>query len=124
MRDFYKDVLGFKIKLEMEHFVEFENEGVRFALSTSDVMAMATGRESYKEKKQGHALEMAFRADSPDDVDITYAELIEKGAVPIKPPADMPWNQRTGFFADPDGHIHEVFCDIPVAPEATADMIT
>jgi hypothetical protein len=35
------------------------------------------------------------------------------GAIPIKKPSYMPWNQRTGFFADPDGNVHEVFADLP-----------
>jgi hypothetical protein len=26
---------------------------------------------------------------------------------------DVPWQQRTAMFADPDGNIHEFFADLP-----------
>jgi len=42
----------------------------------------------------------------------TYVNLLEKGAVGICEPKDMPWNQRMALFADPDGNIHEIFTDI------------
>ncbi|RKD32466.1 hypothetical protein [Thermohalobacter berrensis] len=31
---------------------------------------------------------------------------------PIQPPKNMPWNQRTALFSDPDGNIHEIFYDL------------
>ena len=114
MVSFYTDVLGFGIKMKMDHYAEFENEGVRFALSTNSVMAQATGHASYGEEKKGQALELAFRVASPADVDTTYADLVAKGATLIADPSDKPWGQRAAFFADPDGNIHEVFADIAV----------
>ena len=113
MYNFYKDVMGFKVKMELESFVEFESEGVRFAISTADVMAQATGEESYKEEKKGHSFELAFNCETPLGVDESYNSLTGKGAKPIKAPADMPWGQRTAFFADPDDNIHEVFTNLP-----------
>lgn len=112
MRDFYKDVMAFKVQLELDNYVEFENDGVRFALSTHAVMAQATGQDSYKQTPQGHSFELAFRSDSPDQVDLDYAEIVEKGATAIRPPEDMPWGQRAAFIADPDGNIHEIFADL------------
>lgn len=113
MRDFYRDVMGFKIMLEMEGgYVEFENEGVRFALSTHGVMAEATGHPSYKESQKGQSLELAFLVDSPEAVDQAYDDLVKKGAKAVKAPEDLPWQQRAAFFADPDGNIHEIFAEI------------
>lgn len=112
MLQFYKEVMGFKVKLRLDKFAEFENEGVRFAISTGEVMKQATGDESYTEKKHGHSLELAFEAGSPEDVGVQFDALVKKGATPIKKPANMPWGQRTAFFADPDGNIHEIFADI------------
>lgn len=112
MKEFYRDVLGFKVMTELDEYVEFKNEGVRFALSTGSVMQKATGQDSFLEKKSGHVLSFAFRVDSAEEVDTAYTDIIEKGAVPIKPAEDMPWNQRTAFFADPDGNIHEIFADL------------
>ncbi len=110
--EFYRDVLGFKEKLKLENYVEFESEGVRFAISTNEVLAEATGQKSYTEKKSGHSFELAFPAGSSEEVDKIYQELISKGAKEIKPPENMPWQQRTAFFADPDGNIHEIFADL------------
>ena len=112
MLNFYKEVMGFKIKLQMDHYVEFESEGVRFAISTNKVMQEATGEAAYAEKKSGHSFELAFEADSVADVDQSYQGLIKKGAKAIKEPANMPWGQRTAFFADPDGNIHEIFANL------------
>jgi len=113
MLEFYRDVMGFEVKMQVENnYVEFENEGVRFALSTKKVMADATGEQGYLEENKGHPLELAFRVNSPEEVDTKYNELVEKGAQPVTDPADQPWNQRTAFFADPDGNIHEIFADL------------
>lgn len=112
MRDFYRDVMGFRITLELDNHIEFESEGVRFALSTPQVMASITEHPSYQEKKAGQSFELAFRSNSPAEVDKDFDALLKKGAVAVKAPADMPWNQRTAFFADPDGNIHEIFADI------------
>lgn len=113
MKDFFTKVLGFEVIFEMPgNYVEFKNEGVRFAISTHEVMTQATGHESFAQNKQGQVLELMFRCDDATEVDQSYANIIEKGAAPIKAPADMPWGQRTAFFADPDGNIHELFCDL------------
>lgn len=113
MKDFYHQVLGFEIKLEMDNFVEFESEGVRFALSTREVMVSATGDESYRQTSHGHTFELAFRLDSPQMVDQTFNDITSGGVKPIRPPQAMPWGQYTAFFADPDGNIHELFTDLP-----------
>ena len=112
MRDFYHLILGFKIDLEMEQYIEFQNEGVRFALTTNKVMKDATDHNSYDEESRGQSLELGFKVTTPEEVDLTYRTLIEKGAFGIKEPYNMPWGQRAAFFADPDGNIHEVFCDL------------
>ena len=113
MMNFYHDVLGFPIKTKMEQYVEFESPGIRFALCERNIMLDATGREEYMLQPEGHAFELAFPVESPDAVDAVYSSLLKQGATGIKPPEDMPWGQRTGFFADPDGNIHEIFADLP-----------
>ena len=113
MKSFYTEILGMEIILEMEDkYVEFKQNGVRFALSSAAVMKEATGQEEYLHKASGHSFELAFKVDTPEQVDEEYAKLIEKGAQAIQAPADMPWNQRTAFFADPDGNIHELFAEL------------
>lgn len=113
MKQFYQDVIGLPVLLEMEQYVEFQHPHVRFAITTNDIMAKATGHASFSEKKQGQVLELAFAVENPEAVDTTYARITREGAQPVNAPADMPWNQRAAFFADPDGNIHELFADLP-----------
>ncbi|MGL6105230.1 VOC family protein [Romboutsia sp.] len=110
MKEFYNEVLGFKIINDLGNYVEFENVGVRFAICMRDVMYAYT--KEYKQKTLGQAFEMAFPCESIEDVDTTYENLIKKGALPIYGPKNMPWNQRTALFADPDGNIHEIFVSL------------
>lgn len=112
MAKFYSDVLGFEVLTKMDNFVEFKNEGIRLAISTTEVMAGLTDHASYAEEKKGQSLELAFLVNTPEDVNKTYTELINKGAIAVKEPADLAWGQRAAFFADPDGNIHEVFANL------------
>jgi lactoylglutathione lyase len=109
---FYTSVLGFQILQDLGQYVELVNPGVRFAICARTVMESATGNQAFHEPRSGQCFELAFPLDSADEVDKAYAEIIRKGAVPIQPPATMPWNQRTAFFADPDGNIHELFAEL------------
>ena len=110
MKKFYNEVLGFSIQNDLGNYVEFFNEGVRFAICMRDVMHNYS--DEYKKQVIGQSFELAFPCISPEDVDKTYEQLISNGAAPIHKPQNMPWNQRTAFFADPDGNIHEIFADL------------
>ena len=109
MTRFYRDVLGFGVNEDLGNYVEFANEGVRFAVCTRDVMHEGTDHPSYRERKEGQALELAFPLDSPEEVDRAYDEIVSRGATPVKGPEMMPWGRRTAFFADPEGNIHELY---------------
>lgn len=109
---FYRDVLGFAVKMEQDNYVEFVSEGVRFAITTHSVMEKATRDARYSAQPTGQRFELAFPVSSPKDVDTTYADLVQKGATPVRAAADMPWNQRAAFIADPDGNIHEIFANL------------
>jgi uncharacterized glyoxalase superfamily protein PhnB len=66
----------------------------------------------YRKKSSGQGFELAFLCENPNDVDESFKKLISKGAISIHEPQDMPWNQRTALFADPDGNIREIFAEI------------
>lgn len=108
---FYRDVLGFAVENPADDYNEFVSEGVRFAVCKRSILAEATGDPSYAAPARGHAFELAFPLPTQEEVDRAFAEITANGAAPIKPPATMPWGQRTAFFADPDGNIHELFAD-------------
>lgn len=110
MKNFYQGVIGFKIKNDLGSYVEFENDGVRFAICMREVMY--NFNNEYEKQVIGQSFELAFPCESPSDVNESYTQLVSMGATPIQEPQDMPWNQRTALFADPDGNIHEIFADI------------
>ena len=110
---FYREALGFAIKQDMGGFVEFESDGVRFAICARSILHQASGDASYTDTRRGHAFELAFPCDSPAEVARAYVDILTKGATPVHAPGDMPWGQRTAMFADPDGNIHELFADLP-----------
>jgi lactoylglutathione lyase len=114
---FYRDVVGFEPLEPLDEnnlmYVEFQSEGVRFAVCARSVMRGTVDHASFSDPTSGQAFELAFPLDSPEEVDAAYADLVAKGATPIQAAANMPWNQRTAFFADPDGNIHELFANLP-----------
>lgn len=112
MLTFYKEVMEMETTIEMDNHAEFKTEGVRFALSTKQVMRHITEHEDYERPRSGQPFELAFLVDSPEEVDRKYEEIVTKGATPIKSAKDMPWGQRAAFFADPDGNIHELFAQL------------
>ena len=107
MKNFYNQVLGFKIESDLGSYVEFKNDGVRFAICMREVMYDYSNE--YEKKVIGQAFELAFPCENPNDVDESFTQLVTRGATPIHEPQNMPWNQRTALFADPDGNIHEIF---------------
>ena len=110
MKTFYNEILGFRIINDLGEYVEFENEGVRFAICMRSVMYPYSA--DYKKEHTGQGFELAFPCSSIEELDDTYSELIKKGVKGIHEPEDMPWKQRTALFADPDGNIHEIFAEL------------
>jgi lactoylglutathione lyase len=118
---FYRDVLGFAVEQDSGGYVEMAHEGVRFSICSREIMAEATGDASYGEPKRGQGFELAFPVASLEAVDAAYAAVVAQGARSVKGPATMPWGQRTAFFADPEGNIHEIFADAAPARDERRD---
>ncbi len=110
MKAFYHKALGFEIINDLGNYVEFKNEGVRFAICTREVMYPYT--DAYRQKTSGQNFELAFPCESVEELEKTYQDLISQGAKEVHPPQNMPWNQRTALFEDPDGNIHEIFTEL------------
>lgn len=109
---FYQNILGMTPKQDAGEYVEFEHQGVRFAICARSTMENATQHTSFRTPHSGQAFELAFPVPRAEDVDTAYIDLLARGAAPVCQPADMPWGQRTAFFADPEGNIHEIFAPL------------
>ena len=113
MRAFYEGVLGFKPVTELDAYIEYHSEGVRFAICETGVMVETVSATEYSTAPSGQRVELAFPCESPAAVDRDFRRITAAGGRAVRVPADMPWGQRAAFFADPEGNIHELFADLP-----------
>jgi lactoylglutathione lyase len=97
---FYRDVIGLKVRIEGDGYVEFEMENTKFSLFELSMLPELIGRRAGK----APCGEIGFIID---DVD-TQAERLRGLDVEILTgPIDRPWGERTLHIADPDGNIIE-----------------
>ena len=62
----------------------------------------------------GHGMGLAFRCDSPADVDATFARIVQAGfRSKDTAPYDAFWGQRYASVFDPDGNVVDLFADLP-----------
>ena len=105
---FYRDVLDFEIT-EGENAVNVYliKDGTLFMLYERKNFEKMTSRKyEYLKGLNGH-FEIALYVDTFDEVDLTYAKTLEKGARAVLEPTTEPWGQRTCYIADPEGNLIE-----------------
>lgn len=106
---FYRDVLGFEIT-EGENAVNVYliKDGTLFMLYERKNFEKMTSRKyEYLKGLNGH-FEIALYVDTFDEVDLTYAKTLAKGARAVLEPTTEPWGQRTCYIADPEGNLIEI----------------
>jgi catechol 2,3-dioxygenase-like lactoylglutathione lyase family enzyme len=84
--------------------------GLRFTLDTDE--SIRSFDPDWSPPSGGHRMAVAFRCDSPADVDRTYRGLIGAGAAPHKEPWDAFWGQRYAQIRDPDGNVVDLFAPL------------
>ncbi|GAC1322422.1 MAG: VOC family protein [Chloroflexota bacterium] len=92
---------------ETEPHVEVAREGIRIAWDTVDLLEQVYG--GWVADPIGHRIEIAFKCDSPAEVDATYAHVTEYGYVGHREPWDAFWGQRYAILQDPDGNLISLF---------------
>ncbi len=76
-----------------------------------DAFAAALGEATPAPAPPGRQTVLALGVD---DVDATYADLINRGATSVAAPVDRPaWGARAAHLADPDGHLIELYTRLP-----------
>lgn len=106
---FYRDVLDFEIT-EGENAVNVYliKDGTLFMLYERKNFEKMTSRKyEYLKGLNGH-FEIALYVDTFDEVDLTYAKTLAKGARAVLEPTTEPWGQRTCYIADPEGNLIEI----------------
>lgn len=61
----------------------------------------------------GPRVGLAFRCESPAEVDATYRDLVDAGHEGHAEPWDAPWGMRYAVVHDPDGNGVDLFADLP-----------
>jgi catechol 2,3-dioxygenase-like lactoylglutathione lyase family enzyme len=84
--------------------------GLRFTLDTE--RSIRSFDPAWAPPSGGHRVAVAFRCESPEDVDRLYRELTDAGAPIHKEPWDAFWGQRYAQVKDPDGSVIDLFAPL------------
>jgi uncharacterized glyoxalase superfamily protein PhnB len=106
--DFYSRLgLEFPDGAHSEGHAEASVAGVRIMLDTEETIRSFD--PEWQPPSGGHRTALAFRCDSPGEVDATYADLLQHGGSGHKEPWDAFWGQRYATVLDPDGNQVDLF---------------
>ncbi len=106
--DFYR-LLGFEIPDEhkiQDHVEVITENGYRIAWDKASLMSTILPNWI---KPIGQGLTLAFKIDSPQDVDVLVNTLRANGYKIEKEPWDAFWGQRYAIVKDPDGNNVDLF---------------
>jgi catechol 2,3-dioxygenase-like lactoylglutathione lyase family enzyme len=84
--------------------------GLRLAWDTRETIQSFNA--DWQPASGGPQIGLAFRVDSPADVDTTYERLVSLGYDGHKAPFDAPWGQRYALVRDPDGNSVDLFAPL------------
>ncbi|HEX3816303.1 MAG TPA: VOC family protein [Mycobacteriales bacterium] len=107
---FYR-ALGMEIPAEADQQPHVDIElpgGPRFAWDTVEVIRSFD--PDWQPSTGGPGVSIAFRVDTPADVDAAYKQLTAAGYDGHKEPWDAFWGQRYATLRDPDGYGVDLFC--------------
>ena len=81
--------------------------GLRLAWDTEQTVRSFD--DGWRPPSGGHRLGLAFRLDTPAEVDAAYKEVIAAGYDGYKEPWDAFWGMRYAVVHDPDGNSVDLF---------------
>jgi uncharacterized glyoxalase superfamily protein PhnB len=107
---FYRK-LGLELPEDGEGHVEASLPGgLRFMLDSMETIKSFD--PDWQPPSGGHRVAVAFRCDSPADVDATYQRALEAGGSSHKEPWDAFWGMRYAQVKDPSGNVVDLFADL------------
>ncbi len=106
---FWRDVMQLPLTYYDEKigYASFDTGGSTLAIYGRDAFASLLGEAEPTPPLAGRQMYLSFQVD---DIDATYARLVEGGATPVIPPRDYPALQaRQAHLNDPDGRLIEIY---------------
>jgi catechol 2,3-dioxygenase-like lactoylglutathione lyase family enzyme len=106
---FYR-LLGLAIPegVEGEPFVEVTTPN-GYRISWNSLEMTKSIDPDWVEEPVGQRVSLAFKCDSPAEVDALYQRIVERGYAGHKAPWDAFWGQRYAVVVDPDGNHLDLF---------------
>jgi catechol 2,3-dioxygenase-like lactoylglutathione lyase family enzyme len=109
---FYRDVVGIDIDWNGEGpYAEFDHDGIRFAMYERKELPELLGKTPEYPQGINGTFELALNVGEPENVDIKFKEMIDKGAKAVYAPRNEPWHMRSAVILDPDGNMIEIASD-------------
>jgi lactoylglutathione lyase len=106
MKAFYRDLFDFPVDSESDTGLALRAGSVLLALRKR-----TRGYDGSGLRPELPGVQIAFLV-SPEEVDLCYKQLLEKGVEILEPPTDQPRGHRTVYFADPEGNMLEIYAEI------------
>ena len=106
---FYRE-LGLDLPEGDGHIETTLDGGLRFMLDSEEVVRSFA--PDWEPPDKGHRIAIAFRCDSPAEVDSLHEKLVGMGGSSVKAPFDAFWGHRYAEVADPDGNVVDLFADL------------
>ncbi len=109
-RQFYLDVMKFRIERETPTWVSFRVGSGLLCLRPRTLQGVF--QDGPGATSGSASVQLAFRV-SPPEIDACQAELIAKGVEMMGPPRDIPsWGHRAIFFRDTEGNVIEIYAEV------------
>lgn len=112
MVQFYNEVIGIDIEWDgAGPYAEFKHEGIRFAMYDRKYLPGLLGKNPSFTRGINGTFELALNVGKPDNVDVLFRRLVERGAAEVYAPRDEPWKMRSAMVTDPEGNLIEIASD-------------
>lgn len=105
-REFYSKVMKLKLYKHQGDIVMFDTGGQILALYPRPLLAEDAGSKSEGSGFSG--ITLAMNVARKTDVDRAIRSIVSRGGKEQKPAEDKFWGGRSGYVADPDGHLWEI----------------